>query len=483
MRDLVAGIDSSTQSCTVLLRRVEDGAVIAQAQAPHPPTTPPCSEQAPSAWWQALLDALDMLSDHLPRVAAVSVGAQGHGLVMLDEHGQPLRAAKLWNDTESAPDAACLRQQLPARQWAQRTGSVPAAALTVSKLAWMQRHHPGLLHRTRHILLPSDYLIFRLTGRAISERGVASGTGYFNPFGNHWEPQLAALAAPGLDWPRVLPELIDSSAVSGEISALKALHGAIAGAGTGDNMAAGLGLGIVPGDTVVSLGTSGTMYGLSTTGIVDESGAINGYADASGAFLPMITTLNCAKVTDAFRRLLNVTSDAFDALALSAPPGARGVVLVPYLDGERCPDLPDACGALYGLRSDVGPEQLARAAVEAVVCNLLEGGEHLARHGLAGHGRLIVTGGAARSSAYRQILADLSGRAVWTCGLQEAAAAGAAVQAAAALTGKTTAQVAQQWRPEYRIVAEPDFRSQTWAQAVRQAYRRRCERITQEPSS
>jgi len=216
------------------------------------------------------------------------------------------------------------------------------------------------------------------------------------------------------------------------------------------------------------------MYGISPVGIVDEHGAINGYADATGMFLPMITTLNCAKVTDTFRRLLNVDMETFDALALSAAPGAGGVVLVPYLDGERCPDLPDACGALHGLRSDVAPAQLARAAVEAVILNVLEGGEHLARHGLADHGKLIVTGGASRSNACRQILADLGGRPVYTCELDETAAAGACVQAAAALTGKSTAEIAGQWRPEYRLVAEPDTRSGAWAEDVRQAYRRAC---------
>ena len=176
-RDLVAGIDSSTQSCTVVLRRLEDGVVVAQARTPHPVTTPPRSEQAPEAWWQALLAAFGELSAHLPRIAALSIGAQGHGLVMLDGDGNALRDAKLWNDTESAPDAVRLCERLAPAEWARRTGSVPAPALTVSKLAWTERLHPGLVSRSRHVMLPSDYLIFRLTGRAVSERGISSGTG------------------------------------------------------------------------------------------------------------------------------------------------------------------------------------------------------------------------------------------------------------------------------------------------------------------
>ncbi|HWU62847.1 MAG TPA: FGGY family carbohydrate kinase, partial [Ensifer sp.] len=375
VRDLVAGIDSSTQSCTVVLRHIKDGAVVAEARTPHPRTTPPVSEQAPEAWWRALLAAFGQLSSYLPRIASVSVGGQGHGLVILDANGVPLRNAKLWNDTESAPDAERLRKVLGADEWARRTGSVPAAALTISKLAWTERLHPGLVSRARHIMLPSDYLLFRLTGRAVTERGVSSGTGYFDPFRNAWDPALADLAVQGIDWEHVLPDVIDSAAVSGPVRDFDGLDGAVAGAGSGDNMTAALGMGIRPGDVIISFGTSGTIYGLTATGIRDETGAINGYADATGAFLPMVTTLNSAKVTDAFRRLLNVDVETFDVMALSTEPGSRGVVLVPYLDGERTPNLPDATGTLAGLRSDVEPGQLARAAVEGVICGLLEGGD------------------------------------------------------------------------------------------------------------
>lgn len=473
-RDLVAGIDSSTQSCTVVLRRLSDGAAVAQARVPHPVTTPPCSEQSPESWWQALLAAFAELAEYLPRIAALSVGGQGHGLVLLDADDRPLRDAKLWNDTESAPDATRLRAALPAAEWAARTGSVPAPALTVSKLAWTERVHPGLLARAARIMLPSDYLLYRLTGRAVTERGVASGTGYFNPFTNAWDHGLAELAAPGLDWARILPEIVGSSDPAGQVRAipgLEALEGAVVGAGSGDNMTAALGMGIEPGDVIISFGTSGTLYGIAERGVVDASGTINGYADATGAFLPMITVLNSAKVTDAFRRLLNLDTASFDRLALETEPGARGVVLLAWLDGERTPNLPDATGTLFGLRSDVQPGQIARAAVEGVICGLLEGGDLLAAHGLSRDGRLIVTGGASRSAAYRQILADLTGQPVWTCDLPEAAAAGAAAQAAAALTGRTTAELAAEWRPAYARVAEPDPAAHARAAEVRAAYR------------
>lgn len=474
-RDLVAGIDTSTQSCTVVLRRLDDGAVVGGARKPHPPTTPPRSEQAPEAWWQALSAAFADLADFLPRIAAVSVGGQGHGLVMLDECGIALRDAKLWNDTEAAPDAARLRDRLALKDWADRTGSIPAAALTVSKLAWTERVHPGLVARARHVMLPSDYILFRLSGRAATERGVSSGTGYFDPFRNAWDLELADTAVPGIDWQRVLPDIVGSSEISGRVvaaSGLDGLVGAAVAAGSGDNQTAALGMGIEEGDLIISFGTSGTIYGRTPVAIKDATGAINGYADATEAFLPMVTTLNSAKVTDAFRRILGVEVEAFDAMALETPPGARGLVLVPYLDGERTPDLPNATGLLSGLRSDVTPGQMARAAVEGVICGLLEGGDLLVSHGLRTDGRLIVTGGASRSRAYRQILADLTGRPVWTCDLPEAAAAGAAVQAAAAVTGRMAAAVAKEWMPQYQIVAEPRAAAAAEAEGVRTAYRR-----------
>ncbi len=479
-RDLVAGIDSSTQSCTVMLRQLDDGAVVAEARAPHPPTTPPVSEQDPEAWWSALQACLDQLKGHLARIAAISVGGQGHGLVMLDGNDRPLRKAKLWNDTEPAPDAEALLRRRPARHWADLTGSVPAPALTVAKLAWTERVHPGLVAEARRIMLPFDYVIYRLSGHSVTERGGSSGTGYFNPFANRWEPDLASLAVPDVDWANVLPEIVGSGDAAGKVgvkAGLGALEGAVVGAGTGDNMTAALGMAIRAGDTVISLGTSGTIYGVTPDGVRDGSGAINGYADATGAFLPMVTTLNAAKVTDMFRRLLGVGVEEFDRLALTCPAGAGGLTLVPYLDGERTPNLPNATGHLAGLRSDTTPAQIARAAVEGVLCGLLEGGNLLEEAGVAASGRLILTGGASRSKACRQILADLTGRAVWTCPMVESGAGGAGVQAAAALTRTPVQDIADTWAVPLELVAEPDSEAAAQAAGVREKYRKTIERI------
>ena len=469
-RTLVAGVDSSTQSSTVVLRQLADGKVVGEARAPHPPTTPPRSEQDPASWWNALMDALKQLQPQLDQIAAISVGGQGHGLVLLGKDNVALRPAKLWNDTEAAPDAARLRKLLPPADWAERTGSVPGPALTVSKLAWTERCYPGLIGRAAHVMLPFDYIIYQLSGNKVTERGGCSGTGYFNPFSNKWDLELASLATPGLDSNKV-PAIVESAQAAGKITQIpfSELNGVLVGPGTGDNMAAALGLGIEEGDTVMSLGTSGTVYSVTPVGTKDGSGAINGYADATGRFMPMVTTLNAAKVTDCIRRLLGVSIQEFDSLALEPRQANESLILIPYLDGERTPDLPDATGRLLNLRSNSTQAQVARAAVEGVLCGLLEGLDLLAKQGIRLDGRFILTGGAARSKAFRQTLADLTGEPIWIATVAEAAAAGAGVQAAAALFGEPISKIARRWAPDLELAAEPDLEFPR--EAVRECYR------------
>ena len=469
-RTLVAGVDSSTQSSTVVLRQLADGKVVGEARAPHPPTNPPRSEQDPASWWNALMDALKQLQPQLDQIAAISVGGQGHGLVLLGKDNVALRPAKLWNDTEAAPDAARLRKLLPPADWAERTGSVPGPALTVSKLAWTERCYPGLIGRAAHVMLPFDYIIYQLSGNKVTERGGCSGTGYFNPFSNKWDLELASLATPGIDSNKV-PAIVESAQAAGKITQIpfSELNGVLVGPGTGDNMAAALGLGIEEGDTVMSLGTSGTVYSVTPVGIKDGSGAINGYADATGRFMPMVTTLNAAKVTDCIRRLLGVSIQEFDSLALEPRQANESPILIPYLDGERTPDLPDATGRLLNLRSNSTQAQVARAAVEGVLCGLLEGLDLLAKQGIRLDGRFILTGGAARSKAFRQTLADLTGEPIWIATVAEAAAAGAGVQAAAALFGEPISKIARRWAPDLELAAEPDLEFPR--EAVRECYR------------
>jgi xylulokinase len=451
---LVVGVDSSTSACKVQVREAETGSVVSSGRAPHPPTTPPRSEQRTQDWEVAFHAACaEALVPAAHRPVAIAVAAQQHGLVVLGDDGETLRPAKLWNDTESAQDTDELLAELAggAAAWAAACGSVPLPAFTITKLRWLRRCEPTVLRRTAAVMLPHDWLTFRLTGRRVTDRGDASGTGYWSPAEARYRIDLLEnLVDAAVDWERALPEVISPRTAAGEWTAT----GALVGAGTGDNMAAALGLGLRPGDLALSLGTSGTAFMVSEQPSADPEGIVAGFADATGRYLPLVCTLNATKVTDAVRRLLGVDHMRFDELVLEAGAGASGLVLVPHFDGERTPNRPAATGTLSGLRSDVTPAQLARASVEGVVCNLLEGAEALGWPG--GEGRVFLIGGAAKSAAYRRVVADLTGRAVLVPSEGELVAAGAAVQAAAVHLGCDFAQVSEAWGLGLGQLVEPD---------------------------
>ena len=458
---LVAGVDSSTTACKVQVRDTDTGAVVASGRAPHPPTFPPRSEQDPREWEVALRAACaeaGVPERHRP--AAIAVAAQQHGLVVLGEDGDVLRPAKLWNDTESAPDAEALVHRLPGGSgaWAAACGSVPLASFTIAKLGWLRRCEPETFGRTATVLLPHDWLSFRLTGRRTTDRGDASGTGYWSPREGCYRIDLLELVDASREWDSMLPEVVSPASAAGE------WDDAVVAPGTGDNMAAALGLGLRTGDLALSLGTSGTAYTVSEEPSADPSGSVAGFADATGRFLPLVCTLNASKVTDAVARVLGMDLDRFDAAALSAPAGAGGLTLVPHFDGERTPNRPDATGTLRGIRADVTPDRLARAAVEGVVCNLLAGADAL------GHtpGRVFLVGGAAHSAAYRRVVADLTGRPVIVPDEPELVAAGAAVQAAAVLYGRAFHEVSDAWGLGRGVVVEPE--GGVPSEAIRAAY-------------
>jgi len=423
---LVAGVDSSTQSSKVVLCQAGDGTVVATGSAPHPDGT----ECDPQAWWEALQKAGDGL---LGQAAAVGVAAQQHGMIALGEAGTVLRPALLWNDMRSARQAVDLIAELggPA-QWAASTGSVPTASFTVTKLRWLAEREPGNAARTRLVMLPHDWLTWQL-GQAqgagpVTDRGDASGTGYFSPAASTWLPDIAAAAlGHGVDLPRVA----GPGDVTGETS-----WGAALSAGTGDNMGAALGLGLGEGDVVISIGTSGTAYAVTAMGASDASGAVAGFADATGRFLPLVATVNAARVLTLTAGLLGVDTAALSRLALAARPGAGGLTLLPYLDGERTPNRPDATGLLSGLTTANGTrENLARAAVEAVLCSLADAMDYLsAATGLTPR-RVLLIGGAARSEAVRVIAPGIFGTEVAVPEPAEYVAIGAARQAAWALAG------------------------------------------------
>jgi xylulokinase len=458
---LVVGVDSSTTACKVQVRDLETGAVRASGRAPHPAVAPPKSEQDPRDWETAFWAAYAQAAPDTAPVA-IACAAQQHGLVVTDAHGDPLRPAKLWNDTESAPDTEELLAALPGggAAWAAACGSALVPAFTITKLHWLQRCEPRVLQRAAAVCLPHDWLSWRLTGRRTSDRGDASGTGYWSPREERYRRDLLELVATDVDWDSVLPEVLAPDATAGRWPAT----GALVAPGTGDNMAAALGLGLQPGDLVLSFGTSGTAYTVSSQPVEDPTGTVAGFADATGRFLPLVCTMNATRVTDAVARLLGAGPDRFDHLALEAPPGAEGLVLVPHLDGERTPNRPGATGTLHGLRTDVTPALLARSAIEGVVCNLLSGAQALGDLG----GRVFLLGGAARSAGYRRVVADLTGRPVVVPSETELVSAGAAVQAAAVCLGRGFTEVSEAWGLGHGDVVEPDLRVDR--AAIRGAY-------------
>jgi xylulokinase len=422
---LVAGIDSSTQSCKVVIRDGGSGALVRQGRAAHPDGT----EVDPQAWWDALEQAV-AAAGGLADVDAVAVGGQQHGMVCLDADGAVVRPALLWNDTRSAAAATALVDELGAAAWAQGTGTVPVASITVTKLRWLAEHEPDAAARTAAVCLPHDWLTWRLSGSTdpadlVTDRSDASGTGYFDARTGTYRRDLLAHAFGRGDL--VLPRVLDPA---GSIPG----PGYRLAAGAGDNAAAALGLD-AGDDVIVSLGTSGVVSARTTTQPADPTGTIAGFADATGAFLPLVVTLNAARVLDAARRLLRVDHAELSALALAAPPGADGLVLVPYLEGERTPNLPEATGAVHGLTlATARPEHLARAAVEGMLSAQRVGIDALRAAG-ATIDAVRLIGGAARSEAVRRIAPTVFGVPVLVPAPGEYVADGAARQAAWALHG------------------------------------------------
>jgi xylulokinase len=459
---LVAGIDSSTQSTKVLLCDAADGTVVGEASAQHPDGT----ECDPRHWWDALTSAGREL---LERADAVAVGAQQHGMVVLDKAGSVIRPAMLWNDVKSAPQAARLVEEFGgAAEWARRTGSVPTMSFTVTKLRWLAESEPEKAARVHRVLLPHDWLTWRLAGGGPSgdadltpttDRGDASGTGYFDPASGAWLPDFASRA---LGHPVELPRVAAPHEIVGRTD-----WGAVIAPGTGDNMGAALGLDLGEGDMAVSIGTSGTAYAVTPRPSADVTGSVAGFADATGRFLPLVATVNAARVLVVTARMLGTDPAGFAQLALKASPGADGLTFLPYLDGERTPNRPDANGVLRGLTSsNTTPENLARAAVEAVLCSLADAIDHVTAVTGTAPRRIVLIGGAARSVAIRAIAPAVFGVPVTVPEPAEYVALGAARQAAWALASAsaTGAAALPKW-PEprsktFEATPEPQVREQ-----------------------
>ncbi|MEH3088319.1 MAG: xylulokinase [Microbacterium arborescens] len=425
---LVMGVDSSTQSCKVVVVDAETGRIVREGRAAHPEGT----SVDPEAWWEALQRAVEAAGG-MSDVAAWSIGGQQHGLVALDADGRVIRDALLWNDTRSADAAADLVAEFGAEQLAARTGLVPVASFTISKLRWLRDHEPENAARVAAVALPHDWLTWRLRGfgaadspgaaaldELVTDRSDASGTGYWSAASGAYDRDLL-VAALGHDAvvPRVLAA--DEWVIDAE--------GRRVAPGAGDNAASALGVGAALGDVVVSIGTSGTVFAVSDEAVVDASGTVAGFASADGHHLPLVCTLNAARVLDATATLLGVDHDELSRLALAAEPGAAGLTLVPYFEGERTPNLPDATASLTGMTlASTTRENLARAAVEGMLSGLGAGLDALRTLGVPLR-RVLLVGGGARSEAVRRIAPLVFGLDVEVPEPGEYVAVGAAEQA------------------------------------------------------
>ena len=468
---LVAGIDSSTQSCKVVIRDLARGTLVRSGWAAHPEGT----QVDPGAWWDALLAAIDVCGG-LDDVAAVSIAGQQHGMVVLDTSGRVIRQALLWNDGRSAQAALDLIAEVGATEYARRTGVVPVASFTATKLRWLRDTEPENAARVAAVALPHDWLTWRLRGygpagesplgpvleELTTDRSEASGTAYWSSATGDYDLDLFERA---LGHPAILPRVLGRSEVAGTTAAVPRLRddvavvdaladamtnhgtavktghpwvpaGLVVGPGAGDNAGAALGLGAGAGDVVVSIGTSGTVCAVTARPATDPSGTVAGFADATGRFLPLVATLNAARVLGSIAEMLGVDHDGLARLALEAQPGSDGVVLVPYFEGERTPNLPHATASFHGLTiaSSTRPN-IARAAIEGMLCGLAAGLDAVRAVGV-NEQRIILIGGGAQNVAVTAIAAQVFDAPVVVPAPGEYVADGAAVQAAWALTGE-----------------------------------------------
>lgn len=479
---LVAGVDSSTQSCKVVIRDAGTGALVRSGRASHPDGT----EVDPAAWWESLQQAVADAGG-LDDVAAISVAAQQHGMVVLDAAGEVIRPALLWNDTRSAPAALDLLREVGAAEYAARTGLVPVASFTATKLRWLRDAEPANAARVAAVALPHDWLSWRLRGfgpacpsnntgtrtgtnplgpvltELTTDRSDASGTAYWSQSTGDYDLDLFERA---LGHSAVLPRVLGTTEQAGVTALLVGSTGPwlpaglVVGAGAGDNAGAALGLGASAGDVIVSIGTSGTVFAVTDQPTTDATGTVAGFASASADFLPLVATLNAARVLDSIAALLGVDYDELGRLALEAEPGAAGLVLQPYFAGERTPNLPEATASVFGMTlASTTRANLARAAIEGMLCGLADGLDAVTAQGVA-VSRILLIGGAAQNPAVRAIAAQVFAAPVVVPAPGEYVADGGAVQAAWALTGQRptwAAVIAAEPAPDFRPVIRAQY--------------------------
>jgi xylulokinase len=462
---IVAGLDSSPEFTRIVVCDSDTGAVLRQGYAPHPLEPAEDGRRAadvdPQAWLLSLGEAAG--GGLLEGVQAIGVSGQANALVLLDHHGNSVRPALVGNDKRAQVAAADLVDRLGSREaWAQAVGVVPQAPHPVTKLRWLARTEPENAQRVAGLMQAHDWLVWQLLGRPArrtTDRGGASGTGYWSAASGTWRPDLVELA---LGQQVLLPDVLGPGEAAGTTP-----EGLIISAGTGETMAAAFGLGVQTGDAVVSLGASGSVMAVHHEALVDASGSITSLADATGMHLPVVHTLNAVRTLRGTAEMLGLDGglDELSELAVKSTPGAHGLVMLPYLEGEKTPNLPHTAGTLSGLRREsMKPEHLARAAFEGMLCGLADAMDVLRGRGVDIR-RVFLLGAAAELQAVQAAAPMLFGTQVVVPQPADYTAIGAARQAAWALTGQLP-----QWQGAAAQVFEPGEELAV-GQAVRQQYR------------
>ena len=441
MRSLIIGIDSGTQSTKTLVVNADTGEVLASASQSYeliPDLPVGAKEQRPADWIKAvretIVQALKKAGAEASEVKAIGVSGQQHGFVPLDRDGKVIRPAKLWCDTSTAEECAELTDKLGGLKGAiSELGNAILPGYTAGKILWLKKHEPENFARLATVLLPHDYIKFYLTGRRVMEYGDASGTALLNVRTRQWSRR--ALQAIDGELPDKMPELIESDQPVGYLSAHSAeLLGlntsVLVSAGGGDNMMGAIGTGNTrEGLITASFGTSGTIYACAGKPVIDPEGEIAAFCDSTNRWLPLLCTMNVTVATGMISDFFKLEIKDFDRLAAEAPAGSEGVLLVPYLEGERTPNVPDGTGVFFGINTrTMKPANLARAAMEGVTLGMNYGLLRLAELGVR-PSQIRATGGGAHSPLWRQIMADIFNAEVVTLKVSEGAAYGAALQA------------------------------------------------------
>ncbi|MGL1892513.1 MAG: xylulokinase [Spirochaetaceae bacterium] len=445
MKTLI-GIDNGTQSTKVLFYDYENRKIVATASAPHKLISREdgTREQEASWWIDAAVKAFKQIDSKIRKTAvALGVSGQQHGFVPIDKDGEVLCPVKLWCDTSTQDQCDTINNNVGGIDKIIETAGNPVyAGYTASKILWLKENHPDLYERMETILLPHDYLNFKLTGNRVMEYGDASGTALLDIEKKQWSKEVIKALDADRDLMSALPKLIEAHEPSGyvtkEASKLFGIPvGILVSSGGGDNMIAAIGTGVVSdGVMTMSLGTSGTLYGYSDKPVIDTDGNIAAFCSSSGGYLPLLCTMNCTVSTEIMRKLLNIEVKEIDELANQSEAGSQGLITLPFFNGERTPNLPNGKGTIVGMDMDnVTPSNMIRSSMEAAIFGMRYGLDSFVKLGFK-PAEIVLTGGGSKSLIWRQIVADVMNTTIVITDNTEAGALGGAIQSLWALNHK-----------------------------------------------